>query len=209
MYFKAGIGGSRIGVDGLDQTCGYLRYKHTTPGKGDLCEMSGIVFVFTGYGLNDAAWVTAATRNTAAMNWSYWASSILSDVAGNGNAALIISIPPNSTDDMLADTYATTYPAAETAACIKSQFNPMQEGLAIGTRCAYFNPYFDVVVHGTENNTVPEFDRVYSGDGSHYLKAGIEKIAPLIATAFESGVVGGPWTKRNTRGRRPGLLLPI
>jgi hypothetical protein len=200
MYFHAGIGGGYLTQSLGTVTAGYLRYKGTTTPYGSLCEMTGVVFVFCGYGLNDLGKATAATRNGIVMEWGWRAAEILHDLQDRSVAALIVGIPPYkvAVGSDIHDAHA-----------IKDQFNPMLEGLAIGCRCAYLNPWWDCVVSGTENDDVPAANPTYINSTGHWEEAGITMICPKIVQSFESNVVGGPWTKRNTRGRRPGLLLPI
>jgi hypothetical protein len=165
--------------------------------------MTGAVFCFAGFGVNDISGGpdSAAERNMWIMLMATRTCEILDDLQDKGNTALLIGLPPWSDLDN-----ANTHEAKS----IKEQWNPVLEGIAIGCRAAYLNPWWDVVSSGTENDDVPVFNPSYCETGSlHYNTAGATLVSRLAAQSYESGIVGGPWTKRNTRGRRPGLLLPI
>jgi hypothetical protein len=204
IYWMACIAGSLLTANnGTSHTAAYLRYKSATPGQGDLCEMTTPLFIIGGIGINDISVVvgsTEANRNKIIGLLATRFSEILDDLQDRAIPTLIIGLPP----------YSKSGDADEAEAqCVKNQINPMLEGLAIGVRAAYLNPWWDVVEQSTANDAVPTFLAGYTEDGLHYDTVGAAYVAGLAATALESGVVGGPWTKRNTRGRRPGLLLPI
>jgi hypothetical protein len=202
IYWLAALGGGSL-ITSLagHSTAGYLRYKSTTPGQGDLCEMTGVVFVFCGYGVNDftAYADTDVERNGRVMEWIQRAAEIICDLQVNANQCFIIALPP----------YSAVTANVHMAQCIKNQFNVALEGLAIGSRSPFLNPWWDMVVQSAANDDVPTFNTTYCTDTVHYNTVGAAAVSALAVKAFESNSVGGPWTKRNTRGRRPGLLLPI
>jgi hypothetical protein len=201
MLLRAGISGNQLCDTATNShTAGYLRYKHTTPGLGDLCEMTGCIFVIAGIGVNDVSGEsdTDAKRNAMAMRFAARVADILYDLQARAVPALVIGLPPYSDGD------ANTYEAH----CIKSQINPVLEGLAIGARCAFVNPWFDMVDPVTANEDIPTFNAAYTTDaGLHYNAAGASVVAALAVEAVESGVVGGPWTQLG--GRRPGVMVGV
>jgi hypothetical protein len=204
ILWKAGIGGGSLVVDTAGQsTAGYLRYKSTTPGNGDLCEMTGMVFVFCGYGVNDVAGYAdlVTQRNGLVMNWAQRAAEIIDDLQDNGNHCLIIGLPP----------YSAVAANAQNAACIKHQFNPMLEGLALGARCAYVNPWHAMCLSGTSEADIPTFNPLYTTDGLHYKDVdAVALTASMAARAYELSIVGGWWSSPWRRlSRSNGSLWPI
>lgn len=202
MYWLGAISGGCLSADAVGATtAGYLRYKHGTNGLGDLCEMRGVLFCVAGYGVNDISvqvGATEANRNKTVMLMAARLSDILYDVAVNGNSMMIIGLPPYS------DRNAST----EEALTIKVQWNAVLEGLAIGCRCAYVNPWHAMCQGGTSEAAIPTFLAAYTADGGlHYASAGSAVVAARVAQACETALVGGWWSRRR-KDRAAGSLLP-
>lgn len=203
IAWHSAMGASKFYQSATSSTAGYLRYKHTTAGNGDLCEMTGIVFVFAGFGINDLQEIGTdeTARNKIVAIMLSRLTTLLDDLQDNANAALLIGLPPYSKAGSASEQEAQT---------VKNQWNVGLEGLAIAMRCAYLNPWWDMVDRATANNAIPTFAAAYTSDaGAHYNATGCQIVCDLAVQAFESNRVGGPWVKRNTRGRYPGLLLPL
>jgi hypothetical protein len=182
-------------------TAGYLRWKHGTPGLGDLCEMTGTLFVWGGFGVNDVSndSDTRAERNGFVMGFASRVATILQDAANKGCSVLVIGLPPYS------DGNANTHEAKT----IQLQLNPALEGLAVGCQGAYTNPWYRMV-SGSQSADVPAFAAGYTEDGGlHYNSAGAAIVADGAAKSVESAIVGGWWSNPARRyARSKGLLLP-
>lgn len=182
-------------------TAGYLRWKHGTPGLGDLCEMTGTLFVWGGFGVNDVSndSDTRAERNGFVMGFAAKAASIMQDASNKGCSILVIGLPPYS------DGNANTHEAKT----IQLQLNPMLEGLAVGCQGAYTNPWYRMV-SGSQAADVPVFAAAYTEDGGlHYNSAGAAIVCDGAARSVETGLVGGWWSNPARRlARGFGLLTP-
>lgn len=203
IVWHAGISSSRVQADIASVIAGYRRYKHETPGSGDLCEMKGIVFVWAGYGVNDINQIgdTAANRNVLMGKLLYRVTEILGDVAQTGNQILVIGLPPYSKAGGATDDEAQT---------ILHQLNPALEGIAIGLRAAYVNPWHAMCQAGTAWAAIPTFFGDYTLDaGAHYSEAGITIVAQAAVRSLETAIIGGWWANPARRyARERGLLLP-
>lgn len=210
IFWESWISGNTMtdGVGGGSQSPGYLRYKSTTAGNGDLCEMKGCVFVFGGFGVNDLSGIgtTEANRNKIVALLATRYCEILDDLQDRAIPTLIIGLPPYST---------ATNASEQEAQTIKTQFNPLLEGLAIGVRAAYCNPWHAMVQGGTAADAVPTFLYEYTFEGNeatkglHYNTTGAAIVASMAARALETGIVGGWWSRNRRLQRQNGSLFPI
>jgi hypothetical protein len=200
MYLDAWIAGNLVTTSGAAHTAGYLRYKSTTGGNGDLCEMSTPLFVFCGFGVNDmtAIGTTEANRNGRVAEIGQRYCEMLHDLHDRGIPTLIIGLPP----------YSDKNASEQEAKTIRHQLNPMLEGLALATRSAFVNPWH-AIVSGSPEIAIPLANATYC-DGLHYTSAGALLVATMAATAYETGIVGGWWAKgRRREARGKGSLWPI
>lgn len=204
IAWYAAISASKVHENAGASTAGYQRYKHDTPGSGDLCEMGGIVFVWAGYGVNDINEIgdTAANRNPTMGKYLHRTAEILGDVAQNGNAMLIIGLPPYSKSGAATDDEAQT---------ILHQLNVSLEGIAIGLRAPYVNPWHVMCQSGTSGATIPTFAAAYTSDeGAHYSAAGMEIVCAAAVRSLETAIIGGWWSNPARRiARQIGRLWPI
>jgi len=103
IAWDASISGNRLTQTVVgSHTAGYLRYKHTTPGKGDLCDMRDVMFVSAGIGLNDISALVSTNesqRDYAVSQIGQKMFEIFGDVKLNGNYGLILGLPPYSSSD--------------------------------------------------------------------------------------------------------------
>lgn len=209
LYWDASISGNRLTTTSAGrQTAGYLRYKSTTPGEGDLCEMTGILFCYCGMGVNDLALLVhdnEEDRNGTVALIAEKVAWILDDLQDNANAALVIGLPPYSKDAGAGGA------DPEEAQAILHQLNPMLEGLSVAARCAYCNPWHALCQPGTDEADVPVFASAYTDDaGLHYNSAGAAIVAAAAARAYETGIVGGWWSSPWRRlARMRGSLWPL
>lgn len=199
------INGNRLTETvGGAHTAGYLRYKHGTPGLGDLCEMTGVLFAICGFGVNDVSsgiGTTETNRNKLTALLGTRIAEILDDLQDRAVPTLIIGLSPYS------DGNAST----QEAKAIQHQINPMLEGLAIGVRAAYVNPWWAMCQGGTSEADVPTFAAAYTSDGGlHYSQAGNLIVSQMAAKAVETGIIGGWWSAPWRRlSRQKGSLFPI
>lgn len=170
-----------------NHTAGYLRYKSTTPGNGDLCDMRDMVFIDAGFGLNDIARINSsgeAFRDYVVGDIGYRLIEVFADVKANGNQGMLIGLPPYSS------TANTSY---QEAYAIKEQLNPLKNGIALGLRCAFADPYNDVVDITTFGSTTNPFERFKdtSDSGTHYNSTGASKAVRKLKINSDSGYING------------------
>jgi hypothetical protein len=187
-------------ANGTSQTAGYLCYKSTTPGQGDLCEMVTPLFMFC-IGINDISVVVGTTegnRNKVVALMGTRAAEIFDDLQDRDVPLLVIGLPPYSNGD-----------ASEQEAQCVLQWNACLEGLAVGVRASYHNPWHSMC-GGDSGAAIPTFTGGYSDDaGLHYNSAGAAIVAASAVRAYESGIVGG-WVSNPARryARKYGMLMP-
>ena len=185
IYWLSYMSGNFLTIDnGVTSTAGYLRYKATTPGEGDLCEMTSPLFVISGYGVNDIALIgtTETNRNKVVSLFATRVGEILDDLQDRAIPTLIIGIPP----------YSSAGSASEQEAQAVKQLNLALFGLACGVRAAYYNPWSAMCEDGTAGDAVPTFDSAYTVDaGLHYNATGAALVAASAASALENGLIGG------------------
>ena len=183
VWNAAITGGAIVAGWGFDiVTPIYLRYKHTTPGWGDLCEMTNVVFVISGAGINDISPLvtdTEANRDKAISVIIQRLAEIIEDIYASGNQVVILGIPPYSTGDA----------STEDAGAVR-QFNRALHGLARGTRTPFYNPWYDMVDKSTINDNVPEFFADYHDDaGLHYNNTSAEIVSDIAVAFFEGNII--------------------
>jgi len=188
IWWQAWIAGNALcntSVGG--STAGYLRYKSASAGYGDLCEMTTPLFVYGGMGLNDISGLVndlEANRNGAVSLITTRLAEIIDDLQDRSVPSLIIGLPP----------YSSGTASAADAAAIRDQLNGVLEGAATASRCAFVNPWYEVVEAGTELESIPTFDATYTEDGgTHYNSAGAQLVAILAAAAVELGYTASRW----------------
>jgi hypothetical protein len=201
IYWLAYKSGNSLTAAGT-ASAGYLRYKSTTPGQGDLCEMRTPLFCFAGMGINDisvAVTTDETARNKIIALMATRLAEILDDLQDRGLPSLLIGLPP----------YSDANASEQEAQCVL-QWNATLEGLAIGVRAAYYNPWHVMCTGGTSANTIPEMYGTYSDDaGLHYSAAGNALVSQRADEVLETGMVGG-WVSNPARryARRFGRLVP-
>lgn len=182
IYWDASIGGNLLTETVTSShTAGYLRYKHGTPGGGDLCEMTSVLFCFAGFGLNDVTQIgtTEANRRVYASRVIQRTAEILSNLDST-SGAIIIGLPPFSLSGSASEDEAKT---------IQHQINPALAALAEAARCACYIPWDDMVATDTESDAIPTFIAAYTGDaGLHYNSAGAAIVAAAAARAYEANI---------------------
>ena len=186
MWWLAAITGNRMTATiGASSTAGYLRYEHTTPGLGDIAEMTGAVLCLCSHGVNDISLVGADSgdvlRDAVPARFIYRVAEMLDDWKGKGQDALIIGLPPYD--------HAANTTTAEAQAV--RQLNRGLHGLALATRTPYYTPWNDTVVASTIPNAIPSSNTTYIQDTNepHYLEAGSVLVTANAATEYESGQV--------------------
>lgn len=204
IYWPAYISGNRLTAANAanTQSAGYLRYKSASAGVGDLCEMTTPLFCFCGFGVNDVAMIgsTASNRNKVMALFATRVAEILDDLQDRDIPTLVIGLPP----------YSDGSANAHTAATIKTQVNALLEGLAIGVRASYVNPWHVMCEGGTSEASIPTFASAYTSDaGLHYNATGATVVAGLAAKSVESAIIGGNYgNPYRRRARGHGMLLP-
>jgi len=184
IYWDASIADNAIvaGVGGGHSTPAYLRYKHGTPGEGDLYEMRGAVVAVCAMGLVDIDGIASDVEaNVKVLAMLDGVAEILAASQDNGNTPLVIGLPP----------YNKAPAAEEHEAQAIVRFNRGLEGVCVSARCAFYDCWPDMIESSTRNDGIPAFDVRYSADGELLNSAGAEVVASRAAAVLERGVAGG------------------
>lgn len=141
------------------------RYKSTTPGIGDICEITDMKFVLSGMGINDlVAMVSSeATAASAPPTLAASADVILADVVANGSQAVVMGLPPYSAED------APTQDEWESLSVIN--FNTELRALGY----PFHNPFSSMWAGTFNASNMYVFNPAYTdGDNLHYSIAGAQ-----------------------------------
>jgi len=193
INWRAQISGNRLTVNSTgNHTAGYLRYKNTTVGLGDLCEIRDCVFCVAMYGLNDISRIGTGSADAVTADYFDKLESIIDDLLSNENQPLIAGLAPYSHPSN-----TSTQEAQAIVAWIE-----LFADLAVEKRVAWMTPWWDLVDRSTVHDDIPEIRADYTSDGgTHINTTAVLDIVPLIVDAYESGIVGGPWRSSLKRFR--------
>jgi hypothetical protein len=154
-----------------------------TIGSADGIELIGAkcLWVGCGMGVNAAAGAclndndAKAVISTQAEN----CAGMLRYVLTGDDEVLLVGCPP----------YASSTDTDKYEGRMVRWLNRAYLGLALAWKCAFYNPWPDVVIAGTEGDDIPGFNATYSTDEIHYIAAGGAFIAPKIAAAYENATI--------------------
>ena len=197
MSWRAFISGNRLSstLAGV-HTAGYLRYKNTTIGEGDLAQFRGTLFISAGFGLNDISVIGTGDATTVTTNYFARKTEVIDDILANGNQILIIGLAPYS---------SSANASTQEAQAIIDWIN-RTASLATAKQVGWVTPWWDLVDQSTAANLIPAFNATYTDDGgTHINAAGAELIAGLAADGWETGIVGGTWAANTNRYYYPAL----
>jgi lysophospholipase L1-like esterase len=196
MHWRAQISGNRLqSTSSGNHTAGWLRYKHTTIGLGDLCELRDVVFCFAGYGLNDISLIGTNPANVPTVTAGYFDrfDAIIADLQANGNQPLVIGLAP----------YHHVPNASEQEAQAIIAWIAEYADRADASLFAWITPWWDLVDQSTASDPIPKIRAEYTSDsGTHINATATQAIVPLVAQAYESGFVGGVWSRSFRRYRQ-------
>lgn len=203
-YWNAGISGRYVSTTAAGQSIsGWQAWHNDTPGGGDLCEMTNMLFVWPGFGINDISLLVGTSepaKRTAVAEILQYAAQMLDDAVDKGHQILVIGLPPYS-DPVNASTHE--------AKAVQLQLNPGLEGLAIAVQGAYVNPWY-ALVSGSQEDAIPTANPTYIDAGLHYLAPGAALVCQMAARAHETALIGGWWLAPWRRlSRSKGSLFPI
>lgn len=160
IYWLAAISGGTVYRDytGINSSLG-RRFK-STPGTGDLCEIRGGVFCFSGIGVNDtSAPATTVAKNVAVSNVLSAISSMTAVIQSNSDELYFIGLPPYTGGSALAQQ-------------AQLDINNGLAGLAMAAGVPYANPFY--------------YALPYTDGSLHYSSAGAALISPIIARTLEN-----------------------
>lgn len=168
LHGNAGITVGAVGTQiGIFQSI----FKSDTPGAGDSWEMAhtytlGCVWVFCGVGTNDVTAVELASDADArqlATQLVCDIGAIVEELVDQAQEVVLVGLPPCSK--------AGTHDQYDGKA--QRWANRGLFGLALANKCAWYNPWPDIVTPGTENDDLPTMNATYTSDGgTHYNPAG-------------------------------------
>lgn len=185
------ISGNRFSQTAIgSHKAAYLRYQSTAAGNGDICDMRDVLLFDAGMGLNDVSAMVSTNENK--RDWTVSEIGrrlfeVFGDAKNNGNQGFILGLPPYS---------STVNASMEENRAIRDQLNPAKEAIAIGCRCAFANPYNDML-DVTQNSTVfgDVFKAAYCTGGDHYDSTGASIAINRLLISHNSKTVGGGWAK--------------
>jgi hypothetical protein len=152
-------------TNSVDSTAGYLRFRHTTPGLGDLCDMTGVIHVWPCFGVNSLGPTIITddqTQNEVVGEIAFRAQEFAHYAIDNNNEVLFIGLP-----------YCTS---ASYAGPI-TQMNRALRGIAASVRGTYYDPY-DLVY--AQQGT-------YLSDAIHLSETGATAVAAKAIQEYEAG----------------------
>lgn len=176
-----GVNGGLLSADATGIEALWKKFDNDTSGKGDGCEMSGVVLVIEG-GINDLSAILSATPTDEEANKAVAAcvgavGRIVTELyeranaggAGDGRHAIICGLPRYP---------GAASPSAQQVACdaAAKYVNYTYEGIAAGCRATFYNPY----PLGTSI--------INTTDYIHYTEAGAGIVAGRVAGVYERGV---------------------
>ncbi len=196
MHWRAQISGNALTTTSPgNHTAGYLRYKHTTIGSGDICEIRDAVLCFAMFGLNDISRIgtTAAQIPIVTADYFNRVEEVVDDLLANSNHPLLVGLAPY---------HHVPNASTEEATTIKNWIDQFAD-LADEKRVAWLTPWWDLVDQATANDSIPLIRAGYTDDGGTHINAtAAQVVVALIAESYESGIVGGPWTGSFRRYRQ-------
>lgn len=196
MHWRAQISGNALTTTSPgNHTAGHLRYKHTTIGSGDICEIRDAVLCFAMFGLNDISRIGTNPAQIPIVTDDYFLriGQIVDDLLANGNHPLLVGLAPYHHNPNASTQEATT---------IRNWINQYAD-LATAKRIAWLTPWWDLVEQATANDSIPLIRAAYTDDGgTHINAAAAQVVVALIAESYESGIVGGPWPRSARRYRQ-------
>lgn len=153
----AAIGGGRLVSTVTDvHTAGYLRYEHTTPGEGDLCEMTGVVFVAESMFPNDYSGHNTPSQYDAKL------ADILTRNGLQGNDAIVIGAP-----------YAGGNP---TRLVEIQEVNALMKSTAADQGVSFYGPFA---------MTAANLSTYMNVDELHYIEAGAVAVCAAAVGVYE------------------------
>lgn len=195
ISWRAGISGNTLVATAVgNHTAGYLRYKHTTPGAGDVCQIRNCILAFCGMALNDVQGIGTNPSNVATVTSNYLGrlTEIVDDAIVRDNVPLIIGTAPYN--------HPTHTSVLEAQALIT--WSELISELCEDRKIAWYSPWWDCVDLSTRLDDIPKLKTEFDADGGTHLNAtAIQHLCPLIVQAFESGIVGGTFDPELNRYR--------
>lgn len=189
IWFVGGQAGGYVATVGSQPGLKLGLIKSATPGVADGVEMSGTytlgcTWFFAGMGVNDAIGTTSlisdAQARMRAADLVSLVAAALEEVAQYGDEIILAGLPPTSKSGT-ADQYDGK---------AVRWFNRGLLGLALSLKCAFYNPWPDMVTPGTEDDSLPTFLETYTSDsGTHYSTAGGSFVRSKLKIAMENATV--------------------
>lgn len=187
----AAIAGNELGRDytasSVDSTAGKSRYKHGTPGQGDLCEQKGVVAVFA-LGYNDIQHnvTTAALGITYVGQAIQDAANVLTDLASRGIPTVVVSVPPYASDPESSESIAKSnanrnYNAALAGICGSLRHSFGDAWASVADKSAVTDAHQVTWTVGTEVDG--------TAYGIHYSTAGAATAATRVFTDYKRATV--------------------